>query len=54
MNDIHLYIDAFPNGVMTLETEKALKKMLSLFTDRKNLINANSLIITTLTVSNPL
>lgn len=31
MNDIHLYIDAFPNGVMTLETEKALKKMLSLF-----------------------
>ena len=31
MNDIHLYIDAFPNRVMTLETEKALKKMLSLF-----------------------
>ena len=31
MNDIHLYVDAFPNRVITLETEKALKKMLSLF-----------------------
>lgn len=31
MNDIHLYIDAFPNKAMTLETEKALIKMLSLF-----------------------
>ena len=31
MNDIHLYVDAFPSRVITLETEKALKKMLSLF-----------------------
>ena len=31
MNDIHLYIDAFPNRVMTAETEKALIKLLSLF-----------------------
>ena len=31
MNDIHLYIDASPNSVMTLEVEKALKGILTLF-----------------------
>ena len=31
MNDIHLYIDAFPNGIITSETEMALTRILSLF-----------------------
>lgn len=31
MNDIHLYIDAFPNRIMTSETEMALTKILTLF-----------------------